>query len=74
MFLTKVFTYPLLGLIWIYRKLISPIFPSSCIYNPTCSQYAFEAITKHGFKGVWMSIKRIARCRPGMPGGFDPVP
>lgn len=66
---------PFVGLIWLYQKAISPMFPSSCIYTPTCSKYAMQAIQKYGpVKGGFLAIKRILRCRPGMPGGNDPVP
>ena len=59
----------------IYQRLISPAFPSRCRFYPTCSQYAIEAIEKHGpFKGGWLAAKRIARCHPLHPGGVDPVP
>lgn len=65
----------LLSLIHIYRKLISPLFPASCRFQPTCSQYALEAIEKFGvFKGSWLAIKRILRCHPFHPGGYDPIP
>ena len=58
-----------------YRKFISPFTPPSCRFTPTCSQYAIEAITKHGpFKGTWLAIKRVLRCRPGGGSGYDPVP
>jgi hypothetical protein len=58
-----------------YRKFISPLTPPSCRFTPTCSQYAIEAITKHGpFKGTWLAIKRVLRCRPGGGSGYDPVP
>ena len=58
-----------------YRKCISPLFPPSCIYTPTCSAYMLEAVDKHGLiKGVWLGIKRICRCVPWKKGGFDPVP
>ncbi|HOR46437.1 MAG TPA: membrane protein insertion efficiency factor YidD [Caldisericia bacterium] len=54
---------------------MSPIIPSRCIYTPTCSKYAYDAILKYGpIKGGFLAIKRILRCRPGMPGGYDPVP
>lgn len=62
------------ALIYVYQRVISPVFPSSCIYTPTCSQYALEAIEKYGVaKGVFMSFKRITRCHPFRKGGFDPV-
>ena len=58
-----------------YQLWISPLFPSSCRYYPTCSSYAIEAIEKHGVvSGSWLAIRRIARCHPFRPGGFDPVP
>ena len=58
-----------------YRKFISPLTPPSCRFTPTCSQYAIEAITKYGpFKGTWLAIKRVLRCRPGGGSGYDPVP
>lgn len=64
-----------LALIFFYQKCISPLFPSSCRYTPTCSQYAVEAIRKYGpFKGGWLAIKRIARCHPWGGSGYDPVP
>ena len=58
-----------------YRAFISPLTPPSCRFTPTCSQYAIEAITKHGpFKGTWLAVKRVLRCRPGGGSGYDPVP
>ena len=58
-----------------YQYLISPLLPSSCRYSPTCSQFAIEALQKHGvFAGGWMAIKRIGRCHPWHEGGYDPVP
>ncbi|GAB4471027.1 MAG: membrane protein insertion efficiency factor YidD [Elainellaceae cyanobacterium] len=65
----------LLGLIHAYRILISPLFPPSCRFHPTCSQYGLEAIARHGaLKGGWLTAKRIARCHPWSEGGYDPVP
>jgi uncharacterized protein len=65
----------LIGLIRGYRLLISPLFPPSCRFRPTCSQYAIEAIDRFGpFYGSWLATKRILRCHPWHPGGYDPVP
>ncbi|MBC7194806.1 MAG: membrane protein insertion efficiency factor YidD [Caldisericia bacterium] len=64
-----------LFLIRFYQKVISPLFPPSCRYTPTCSQYTFEAVQKYGvLKGLFLGIKRILRCNPFFPGGEDPVP
>ncbi|MEJ2052620.1 MAG: membrane protein insertion efficiency factor YidD [Calditrichaceae bacterium] len=61
-------------LIKIYQKLISPLFPPSCRFYPTCSDYSYQSIEKHGIlKGGWYSFKRIIKCHPYHPGGFDPV-
>jgi uncharacterized protein len=65
----------LIGLIRVYRLFISPIFPPSCRFQPTCSQYALDAVERFGsIRGSWMAIKRILRCHPFHPGGYDPVP
>lgn len=71
----------LIGMIQFYRKYISPmkdysiLFSSHCIYTPTCSQYAIEAIEKYGaIKGIFLAVKRILRCNPFAKGGYDPVP
>lgn len=67
--------YLLIGLVRLYQLIISPHFPSRCLYRPTCSQYSLEALRKHGaVKGLWLSVKRISRCHPWSEGGFDPVP
>jgi len=61
-------------LIRIYQRFLSPLLPPSCRFNPTCSQYAIDAINHHGaYKGTWLAIRRILRCHPFHPGGFDPV-
>ncbi|MDB5263547.1 MAG: hypothetical protein JWQ14_2830 [Adhaeribacter sp.] len=71
----QIVKYIFLGLIWIYRSIISPLTPASCRFTPTCSQYAADAITRHGpFKGGWLAIKRIGRCHPWGGSGYDPVP
>jgi putative membrane protein insertion efficiency factor len=57
-----------------YRCFISPLFPPSCRYEPTCSAYAYEAVQKYGVcRGVFMAVKRILRCHPFHSGGYDPV-
>ncbi|MCR4722113.1 MAG: membrane protein insertion efficiency factor YidD [Lachnospiraceae bacterium] len=65
----------LIGLVRFYQKRISPLKKrGSCIYIPTCSQYALEALEKYGaVKGTWLAIKRISRCHPFAKGGFDPL-
>ncbi|MBN2322097.1 MAG: membrane protein insertion efficiency factor YidD [Spirochaetes bacterium] len=58
----------------IYQLVLSPLFPPSCIYTPTCSQYAIDAVRKHGIlKGGFMAARRILRCTPFHTGGYDPV-
>jgi putative membrane protein insertion efficiency factor len=67
--------YLLLGPIWLYQRTLSPLMPNVCRYQPTCSRYAYEAIDRHGaLRGGWLTLKRLARCRPGGGRGFDPVP
>jgi putative membrane protein insertion efficiency factor len=62
-------------IIRIYQYTISPYFPASCRYSPSCSAYGIEALKKHGpFKGGWLAIKRIASCNPWGGSGYDPVP
>jgi len=58
-----------------YQLLISPLLPPSCRYQPTCSQYAKEALNKYGlFKGGWLAVKRISKCHPLGGSGYDPIP
>ncbi len=62
-------------MIKIYQKTISKALPPSCRFMPTCSHYTVEALKKYGLiKGGWLGIKRILRCHPWNPGGYDPVP
>jgi putative membrane protein insertion efficiency factor len=71
----KLLAVPFILLIKIYQLLISPLFPSSCRYSPTCSHYTLEALKKYGLlKGGWLGIKRISRCHPWGGSGYDPVP
>jgi putative membrane protein insertion efficiency factor len=67
--------YVALALIRFYQKFISPALPPACRFYPSCSHYGYQAIEKYGlFKGGWMAVKRISRCHPFHPGGYDPVP
>lgn len=70
-FLTSLLLIP----IYFYKYCISPLNPPSCRYTPTCSEYAVQALKKHGpFKGLYLTIKRILRCHPWGGSGYDPVP
>jgi putative membrane protein insertion efficiency factor len=65
----------LIAMLRFYKRYISPLLPDACIYTPTCSEYAMEAIRKHGaFKGTGLAIWRVLRCNPFAKGGYDPVP
>jgi putative membrane protein insertion efficiency factor len=71
----KILALPFMALIKIYQLAISPWFPSSCRYTPTCSQYGMEAFKKHGvFKGGYLTAKRVISCGPWGNHGYDPVP
>ncbi len=65
----------LMWLIRLYQNTISRVLPPSCRFIPSCSQYTYEAIEKYGvLKGSWLGVKRLSRCHPLNPGGYDPVP
>lgn len=65
----------LLALIGVYRYLISPLLGPNCRFHPSCSEYAALAITRHGvWGGLRLSLRRVLRCHPWNPGGYDPVP
>lgn len=65
----------LLGLIAVYRYAISPMLGRNCRFMPSCSEYASEAIHRHGsVRGSWLALRRVLRCHPWNPGGYDPVP
>ena len=73
--LSKFFGKLLILPIRFYQRFISPLTPPACRYTPTCSQYAVEAIRRHGpVRGLWLAIKRISRCHPWGGSGYDPVP
>ena len=71
----KILTYPFILLIRGYQLILSPILPSTCRYEPTCSHYSIEALRIHGlFKGGRMALKRIFSCHPWGGSGYDPIP
>lgn len=73
--ISKMLVWLLVLPIKFYQKFISPLTPPSCRFTPTCSQYALEALRKHGpIKGIWLAIRRILRCHPWGGSGYDPVP
>ena len=66
--------YVMIFMIKLYQKFISPLLGSNCRFLPTCSQYSLEAINKYGaIKGGFLSVKRISKCHPFHPGGYDPL-
>lgn len=68
-------TFIFIVLIKVYQRTLSRVMPSSCRFYPSCSEYGAQAIRKYGsLKGGWLTIKRIGRCQPFHPGGYDPVP
>ncbi|HOF15539.1 MAG TPA: membrane protein insertion efficiency factor YidD [Bacteroidales bacterium] len=70
-----ILSFIFIALIKIYQLLISPLFPPSCRFTPTCSAYGLEAIKKYGpFKGGWLALKRILSCHPWGKSGYDPLP
>ncbi|MEE3181932.1 MAG: membrane protein insertion efficiency factor YidD [Planctomycetota bacterium] len=63
------------GMIFLYKKFLSPLLPPACRFRPTCSDYCSEALEQHGFfRGGWLGFKRLMRCNPLFKGGYDPVP
>jgi putative membrane protein insertion efficiency factor len=73
--LLRILAFPFIALIKLYQWIISPAIGPKCRFTPTCSQYAIEALKKHGvFKGLWLTIKRLGRCHPWGGHGYDPVP
>lgn len=73
--LLKGLAWTLLLPVMFYQRCISPFTPPSCRFTPTCSEYARQALLKHGpFKGTWLAVRRILRCHPWGGSGYDPVP
>ncbi|MCD6120808.1 MAG: membrane protein insertion efficiency factor YidD [Spirochaetales bacterium] len=67
--------YVFIFIIALYQKFISPLTPPTCRFYPTCSNYSKQALMKYGiFKGSYLSVKRVLRCNPFNPGGYDPLP
>jgi putative membrane protein insertion efficiency factor len=72
--LSKIVSYMLIGLVWGYRVTVGPFLGAQCRFLPTCSQYALDAIQKHGpIRGSWRAVKRVGRCHPFSRGGYDPA-
>lgn len=64
-----------IALVRAYQVVVSPLLPASCRFHPTCSTYAITSLERYGLlKGGWMAVKRVSRCHPWNPGGYDPVP
>ena len=73
--LKKILIFPFVFLVKAYQNIISPLFPPTCRYTPTCSEYSIQSLKKYGlFKGVYLSIKRIVNCHPWGGSGYDPIP
>ncbi len=67
--------YPILWLIRVYQLSLAGLVPNACRFEPSCSRYTYEAVDRHGaFRGTWLGIRRLSRCRPGGGRGYDPVP
>lgn len=65
----------LLAAIHAYRYLLSPMLGRNCRFSPSCSEYALDAVSRHGsWRGSWLALRRVSRCHPWNPGGYDPVP
>ena len=66
---------PVIAMLVVYKRLISPLVPGCCRFHPSCSDYAREAVERHGVaRGIWLALLRLVRCQPFSRGGVDPVP
>ena len=73
--LTRILAGMIILLLRVYQAVLSPLIGPACRYEPTCSHYAIEAIQRYGpLRGSWLGLRRVGRCHPLRPGGFDPVP
>jgi putative membrane protein insertion efficiency factor len=73
--LARALALPVRGLVGLYRSAVSPLIGANCRFEPTCSEYAEEALRRYGlFRGGWLTLKRLARCHPWGGHGYDPVP
>ncbi len=73
--LRSLLVWPLVIAIRAYQLAISPMLGNRCRFYPSCSDYSMEALQRHGvFRGLWLAVRRIGRCHPWHPGGYDPVP
>jgi len=72
---SRFLSWPLLGLVWLYRTLLSPLLGANCRFQPTCSAYAAEALRRYGaFRGGALALRRVSRCHPWGGSGYDPLP
>ena len=72
---SRYWSAPFVAVIRTYQYLISPMLGSRCRFEPSCAEYAVEALRRHGLlAGLWLSLRRLGRCHPWCPGGYDPVP
>lgn len=75
MMLSRLVAAVIIALVRAYKVVLSPLFNGCCRFEPSCSTYCIQAVTIHGpWKGSWLTIKRLLRCRPFGPRGYDPVP
>ena len=75
LFISNLLKHLIINIIKIYQRFISPFFPSSCKFSPSCSRYGIDAINKYGaIRGSFLTVKRVLKCNPWNNGGYDPIP